>query len=114
MSKRTQTFSIETEDGPGVQVVAVKGEADMTSVPHLEAAIREASERASLVLVDLAEATFIDSSTIAVLVNWTGDIQHAGGRLTVVCPENQLLRIFRQVGLDEVLNIVDSRPPAAI
>jgi anti-anti-sigma factor len=113
MSDRKLTFSIDVEDGPDVQVVALTGEADMTAVPYLEEALRIASGKASVVIVDLSAATFIDSPTIGVLVAWTERMQAADGRLTLVCTSPDMLRIFRQIGLDGVLHIVESRPAPA-
>ena len=112
MSSNSLTFSVDTEEEPNVQFVCVTGEADMTAAPHLEGAIRAASEKAPLVVVDLTAATFIDSRTIGVLVNWTQDLDLTDGRLTVVCTDPNMLRVFRQIGLDQTLHIVDSRPPA--
>jgi anti-sigma B factor antagonist len=113
MSRPGRTFTIETEDEPNVQVISVAGEADLTAVPHLEQALRIASDKAKVVIVDLTETTFIDSPTIGVLVNWTERMRDAEGRLTIICTNSDLLRIFRQMGLDQTLQIVDSRPPAA-
>jgi anti-sigma B factor antagonist len=113
MSRPDRTFTIETEDEPNVQVISVAGEADLTAVPHLEEALRIASGKARVILIDLTETTFIDSPTIGVLVNWTERMRLSEGRLTIVCTNSDLLRIFRQIGLDQTLQIVDSRPPAA-
>ena len=113
MSRPDRTFTIATEDEPDVQVIAVAGEADLTAVPHLEEALRIASGKTKVVIVDLTETTFIDSPTIGVLVNWTERLQASESRLTIVCTNSDLLRIFRQIGLDQTLQIVDSRPPAA-
>jgi anti-sigma B factor antagonist len=112
MSRPDRTFTVTTEDAPDVQVISVAGEADLTAVPHLEEALRIASEKTRVVIVDLTETTFIDSPTIGVLVNWTERLRASEGRLTLVCTNPDLLRIFRQIGLDQTLQIVESRPPA--
>ena len=69
-----------------------------------------------------SSATSLDSTQLQVTSTpvsspqgyWTPErMQSAEGRLTVVCTNSDLLRIFRQIGLDQTLQIVDSRPPAA-
>ncbi len=111
---RRLTFSIRNDDDPNGRVIELAGEADMNAVPYLEEAIRVASEQASTVIVDLTETTFIDSPTIGVLVNWTQQLSALGGRLAIVCPSSSdILRVLRQIGLDQTLDIVNTRAGVA-
>ena len=63
-------FETSTTDlGDGVAVVAVAGEADLYTAPELKAALADAIEGgARCVLVDLSQTTFIDSTTLGVLM----------------------------------------------
>ena len=106
---RPLTFSIREEEDPNGRVVDLSGEVDLNSVPYVERAIRAASEAASTVIVDLSQATFLDSPTIGVLVTWTERLRAGQGRLAIVCTNADILRVFRQIGLDQTLDLVDSR-----
>jgi anti-sigma B factor antagonist len=88
------------------QVVTVGGELDMGAAPELRAAISRALEAgASTLVVDLSEATFIDSTTIGVLVATHRRLGLAGGSLELVCCEPNLLRVFEVVGINRELSI---------
>lgn len=106
------TFSIHEADDPNGRVVALTGEVDLNAVPDVERAIRTAAEHGGTVIVDLSEATFLDSPTIGVLVNWTERLRGEGRRLAIVCTNADILRVFRQIGLDETLDLIDSRDAA--
>jgi anti-anti-sigma factor len=53
---------------PGVEVVVVTGEHDLSTAPELERQLRGALESGAAVCVDLMETTFIDSSVLRVLI----------------------------------------------
>ncbi len=99
--------------GVNTQVVAVGGELDMHAAPDLQATIDQViADGASRLVVDLTEATFIDSAGIGVLVATVRRLEAAGGSLELVCSQPNLLRVFEIVGLDRVLSIHSSRDVA--
>ena len=63
-------FSVETIGaGARVPVIAVHGQADLHTAPELRSAIAEAIDGgATSLVIDLSEATFIDSMTLGVLL----------------------------------------------
>jgi anti-sigma B factor antagonist len=94
------------EAGRGTHVVAAGGELDMGAAPALRETIERLLEEGVRVLVvDLNEATFIDSTTIGVLMGAKRRLRAAGGSLQIVCTEPNLLRIFEIVGLSQQLSI---------
>ncbi len=105
------TYSIRMEAGDGGPVIVVSGEADSTASPLLDEKLGAACNAApaGVVVVDVSDAEFVDSRTMSVLVNWTERQRAGGGRLPIVCPNSNMLRVFRQIGLDQVLEIVSSR-----
>jgi anti-sigma B factor antagonist len=91
---------------PDTHVVAVAGELDLGAAPDLEAiAGRLIDGGVRTLIVDLSEATFIDSAGIGVLVGNMRRLRDVGGALEIVCSEPNLLRIFEIVGLDRQLTI---------
>jgi anti-sigma B factor antagonist len=102
--------SVRLEAGAGDPAVVVTGDADSTAAPLLEQTLQAAFEmKPRRIVVDLSDATFVDSRTMSVLVAWTERQRAANGSLAVVCPNANMLRVFRQIGLDQTLEIFTSR-----
>jgi len=94
-------------------VVAVGGEVDMSAAPDLRATIDHVvGQGAKTLVVDLTEATFIDSTGIGVLMSCLRRLSLAGGSLELVCSEPNLLRVFEIVGHDGRLSIHPSTDAA--
>ena len=107
-------FAIETSpvDGDGV-LVSVRGEIDLFTAPEFKAAVFEAmSSGAGAVAIDLTRTTFLDSSSLGVLIGAHRRLSRRGRRLVVVCDHPSVLKVLRVTGLDGVFEIVDSMPPA--
>jgi anti-sigma B factor antagonist len=108
------SFSITTEtvDDP-VAAVAVSGYVDFDAAPALKHSLVDCIEAGrSQLVVDLAEAGFIDSTAIGVLVGALKRLQESGGSLVVVCTNENVQSIFELVGLDEVITLHRSRDDA--
>ena len=103
-------FKLSTvELGSGVARVAVMGEVDLSTAPELKQALAEVIDNgAHAVLVDLSEATFIDSTTLGVLMGAVKRLRPAGGELAIVCRDPNIRRIFEITLLDRIFNIFDS------
>jgi anti-sigma B factor antagonist len=81
-------------------VVSIKGELDLASAPQLKWTLIDSLEAGSNQLViDLSRATFMDSTTLGVLIGVKRNLQ-AGVRLAIVCTGGDLLKIFELAGLD--------------
>lgn len=96
-------------------VVSVRGEVDIFTAPEFKARISDAIEAGrDLVIVDLMGATFIDSSSLGVLISAHRRLRQRGGRLVVVTDVDAVLNTFRITGLDTVLEICASRDEALV
>ncbi len=106
-------FSMSVEraaDHEDVVVVEVGGDVDLKTAPELEhELVRAAESGAGLVLVDLTDCTFIDSSALNALVHGKAAADAAEARLVVVCPSENLIRVLRIAGLDRMLELHASR-----
>lgn len=97
------------EAGSGVLEIAISGELDLAVADQLRAALEEASARdAAVVLVDLGECEFIDSTGIALLVHARKALEGRGGRLLLCEPVDQVREVLRVSGLLEPSFVVDS------
>jgi anti-sigma B factor antagonist len=63
-------------------------------------------------VVDLKRATFIDSTTLGVLIAAVKRVRPVGGTLAIVCADENVRRIFELTGLDKVFPIRSSREEA--
>jgi anti-sigma B factor antagonist len=98
---------VETIGGDeSVPVIAVHGQADLHTAPQLRAAITTALDSgASGLVIDLSEASFIDSMTLGVLLGAVKRLRPSGGRVSVVCTDSHIRRIFEITLLDRVFSI---------
>ena len=108
-------FEVSTTDlGGGVATVAVGGEVDLHTAPALKLALGEVIDQgARNVLVDLSRATFIDSTTLGVLMGAVKRLRPAGGELAIACSDPNVRKIFAITLLDRIFELFSS-PDEAI
>lgn len=109
-SAERQCVGSSRSDGEWASRVVVSGELDIEAVPELDRALRHAD--APLVVLDLRELEFIDSSGAHLLLAADRRIRRAGRRLVVVRGGVEVEWFFALIGLDRALELVD-RPPTA-
>ncbi len=97
-------FGVERVDADSpIPVIAVHGQADLHTAPALRDALTEAiDDGASGLVVDLSDATFVDSMTLGVLLGAVKRLRPNGGRLAIVCRSPHIRRIFEITLLDRV------------
>ena len=107
-------FVVETIGGDElIPIIAVHGQADLHTAPQLRAAITTVLDGgASGLVIDLSEASFIDSMTLGVLLGAVKRLRPAGGRVSVVCTDSHIRRIFEITLLDRVFSIHGDRGAA--
>lgn len=89
-----------------VCVVRVGGYVDFDVAPRLKQSIVHRIERGDrLIVVDLSEAGFIDSTAIGVLVGALKRLSETGGALAVVSDNHNVRGIFEIVGLESVISL---------
>jgi anti-sigma B factor antagonist len=91
---------------PNTHVVTVVGEADL----HNEAELREAvrplvDEDGSSVIVDLCDASFVDSTVLGVLVGLAKRLRARDGRLIVVSADPRFQKLLEITGLLPILHL---------
>lgn len=107
-------FGIEVVQCGELRVVALAGEVDLYTAPAFERALAVLlDEGARELVVDLVAATFVDSTFLGVLIGAHKRLARVGGRLSVVCADPKLAKVFAITGLDRVFPIHDSLADAA-
>jgi anti-sigma B factor antagonist len=90
--------------------IVVGGELDLYAVPALRDALARVMDRRQRhVIVDLTDATFVDSTAIGVLLHASAQIRETGGRLTLICTNRNVLRTVEIAGLERHIDV--SRTP---
>jgi anti-sigma B factor antagonist len=107
-------FDLKTEKaGNDAYVIALAGEVDLYTAPEFKQELKEViGAGAKEVVVDFSRTTFIDSTTLGVLVGGVKRLRPAGGRLSIVCSDRNITKIFEITGLDRVFQIYESREEA--
>jgi anti-sigma B factor antagonist len=107
-------FSIDTEQvGDARHVIALTGEVDLYTAPELKTQMLDVIANGAMdVIVDFTQTTFIDSTTLGVLVGGVKRLREKGGRLSIVCNDRNITKIFEITGLDRVFTIYPTRTEA--
>ena len=107
-------FDIKTEELANyTYVIALTGEVDLYTAPEFKQQLLEVIGRgAKEVVVDFSDTTFIDSTTLGVLVGGVKRLRPNGGRLALVCSDRNITKIFEITGLNKVFPIYESRAEA--
>jgi anti-sigma B factor antagonist len=107
-------FDIKTEQlGDGTALISLAGEVDLYTAPEFKQQLLEViGQGAKTVLVDLTDTTFIDSTTLGVLVGGVKRLRSNDGQLSLVCSDRNITKIFEITGLDRVFTIHPSRNEA--
>jgi anti-anti-sigma factor len=102
-------FSVEVRDDEWAVLIGVSGELDLASSPELERELeRGGSSDVELLIIDLRELEFMDSTGLSVLVRAHQKTTESGKRFAVVKGPQQVQRLLSLTGVAERLTLVDS------
>jgi anti-anti-sigma factor len=97
------TFTAEARGD--ARVVRVGGELDVSNVGQLAAALDAQHGAGDVLVVDLAEVTYLDSSAVETLIVRA----RAGAPMRLVCPPDSIVRRSLEIlGIGHVMPMADS------
>ena len=105
------TTYVQDEDDVGRNVlITLKGEMDCATAPDLRQVITDVliNEQPSLITIDVAGITVLDSTGIGTLVVAYRIARDVGVRLVVRNPNRFVSRLFRVIGVAELLGVTSS------
>jgi len=107
-------FDVKTHKvGDDTYVISLAGEVDLYTAPEFKQHLVDViGEGGKYVVVDFSDTTFIDSTTLGVLVGGVRRIRAQDGRLSLVCSDRNITKIFEITGLDRVFTIYPTRDEA--
>ena len=104
-----RNFAVHTHTTESAITLALSGELDLVASPALERAMEaQAQSDAQLVVVDLRQLDFMDSTGLHTVLRIQQAAQDAGRRFALIRGPDQVQRLFELTGLTETLTIVDS------
>ena len=108
------TFRIDEERlSPTAVVLMLHGEADLHAAPQLRDRLRTAMDGgATGLVVDLTETSFVDSTSLGVLLGALKRQREEGGELRIVVSRPEIRRIFEITLLDQVFPLHETRADA--
>ncbi len=99
-------FSIRSRQLREGILLALRGELDLATVPVLEDALQSAERAHELVVVDLRDLTFLDSTGLHVLISAEQRARRSGARLMIVQGPPQVRRLLELTGAIDQLQVV--------
>jgi anti-sigma B factor antagonist len=107
-------FDVKTESvDDATYVIALAGEVDLYTAPDFKQQLLDViANGAKDVIVDFSDTTFIDSTTLGVLVGGVKRLRAQDGQLSLVCSDRNITKIFEITGLDRVFTIYPTRDEA--
>jgi anti-sigma B factor antagonist len=108
--------ALETDPAQDATVVVLSGEFDIETVPSIETCLRRSLGPFYFgrhLIVDLSQATFIDSSFISFLVTMASKVRKGDRELILVRPVGQVRSVLLLVGLPNLVPVYDSMQQAS-
>jgi anti-sigma B factor antagonist len=97
----------------GAVVVALEGEFDLAWAPALRDELVSAlTNGTSKLVVDLTEATFLDSSALGALVGAGKVAANGGGWIRLVAPRENVARLLRITQIDTIMQTFETAADA--
>jgi anti-sigma B factor antagonist len=104
------------EPDRGFTVIQVSGEADAYTAPRIRSDLTSALGTSAPLVVDLSQATFIDSTVVGILLESLAEYEKRERALLLLLPDGsapEVHRLFDLTGLTSLLPVVRSWDEAA-
>jgi anti-sigma B factor antagonist len=112
-SRSAPPFRLTVSGSGDRAVVSLEGELDLATAPQLREQLVTLAEADSVIVVDLTNLAFIDSTGLSVLVMGLNRSRAAGGSIVLRNPSQSVMRILEITGLVSVFGIEDKSVPTA-
>jgi anti-anti-sigma factor len=112
--------TLEIETAPGVMLLVLRGEHDLSTQPRLRATIDEAIAAGMSIVIDLSEVEFIDSTVLAAILHGQrratdGDGDREQGLAVVASPGARFVaRMLSLVHIEDHVAVHLSRDSAVV
>jgi anti-sigma B factor antagonist len=103
-------LTIEVTRASEAQTIVLTGEADLLGASNIEAALKDAASAGEpeLIVIDLRNLTFIDSSGLQALITGHELCRAHGHEMRIIPGPENVQRLFELTGMDETLPFTDA------
>ena len=101
-------FDITVEERDGHALVGLCGEFDLAAVEAVETALLPVEARFPMVILDLREVTFLDSTGLRAIVSADARAREKGFELKIVRGSKEVQKLLYLAGLDKILPLIDA------
>ena len=107
-------MDIAVEDlAGGIAKVVLRGRFDTTGAVVVELPFNKIVTETRRVLVDLSNVTFLSSYGIRVLLVGAKIVNGKGGKLVILCPDNNVAKVLKTAGTDTLIPTFQNEDAAA-
>ncbi len=97
----------------GITKVVLRGRFDTTGAVVVELPFNKIVTEKNHIMVDLSAVIFLASYAIRVLLVGAKIVNSKGGKLVILCPDNNVAKVLRTAGMDTLIPIHQSESAAA-
>jgi anti-sigma B factor antagonist len=97
----------------GITKVVLRGRFDTTGAVVVELPFNKVVTENSRIMVDLSAVNFLTSYAIRVLLVGAKIVNSKGGKLVILCPDNNVAKVLKTAGLGALIPIHPSESAAA-
>jgi anti-anti-sigma factor len=103
-----EILEVTSQDSDGQVTISLKGELDLSSVGKVQEELRRVeAEKPPLLVLDLTNLTFLDSTGLRTVVTADERARDNGRRFVIVRGPDAVQRVFAITRLEERLEMVD-------
>jgi anti-sigma B factor antagonist len=107
------SYTLEHDPVDAGHLIAITGELDLAATPELSTILLMAARSpGEIVVLDLANVEFIDSSALGTLLNAGGEIESRGKRLRIVCGDGPVRKLLEMTNLTNRFQLCPTRDDA--
>jgi anti-sigma B factor antagonist len=106
-------YNLEHDPLDAGHLIAISGELDIAATPELSTVMLiAAGSPGTLVVLDLTDVEFIDSTALGTILKSAGEIESADKRLRIVCGEGPVRRLLEMTNLTNRFQLCPTRDDA--
>ena len=104
---------IDTTIEGSITVLVINGDVDASSSIQLDEALKGAIDNGAMfIIIDCLHLNYISSSGLGVFMSYIEDIKEKGIKMALFGLNEKVMNVFEILGLDQLLNIVNTKEEA--
>ena len=100
-------LDITVEHAGSEMRLAISGELDLSTAPSLRACIDSVDPNIPVLVIDMGDIAFLDSTGLGLLAGTHHSLTSAGRRLEIHAAQGHTRKLLEVTGLDQILTVVD-------